>query len=101
MLKQDTIETVQFDGSFQAHLDTIHLLPTRSNLQLHITATPADNLTISEKQAVNSTSFISLHKRGATVKSDGGKAKPFLYLYTIFQCVISMILKGKHQYASL
>ena len=84
ILKRDTIETIQFDGSFQAHLDTAHLLPAESNHQLNTTTSPIS-------QFNNSTSFISLHKR-KPMKDSGSTTKPFSYLYTIIQLVLYLYL---------
>ena len=87
ILKQDTIETIRFDGSFQAHLDTVHLLTTKSNLRLDTKTSPISNVITNETQANNTTSFISLNKRGP-IKGFGSTVKPFSYLYEIIQLVL-------------
>ena len=97
ILKQDTIETIQFDGSFQAHLDTVDIMPTKSGLQLYTTATPIEKLTINDTRAVNSTTFTGLHKQKATVKSHDDTVKPCSSLYIMFQLVVSMVFNDKHQ----
>ena len=97
-LKKSTIENIQFDGFFQAHLDTTPFLLAQNDLERTPTAKPVlklvsnkhqpqtrNSITIqqfSNKQTRNSTYSISLNETGPA-KSFALKAKECSCFYAI------------------